>query len=130
MFFYIEKVFDLIWFGHIFLFEKNIPRFFFFLMSLFLGSKSCLNRMESSYSVPEDNELLAQKQYPKVWFCLDRIHPVSWLKPTCSDSAFDSAHDTAHDSVRQRRRAGGRCRFASYTVEASSQRTTPSRVDK
>jgi hypothetical protein len=45
-------------------------------MSLFLGSKSYLVLTRVAYSVPEDNELLAQKQYPKVWFCLDRIHPV------------------------------------------------------
>ena len=45
-------------------------------MSLFLVSKSNLKNMENPYSVLEDNELLAQKQYPKVWFCLDRIHPV------------------------------------------------------
>ena len=46
-------------------------------MSLFLGSKSCLVLTRVAYSVPEDNELLAQKQYPKVWFYLDRIHPVA-----------------------------------------------------
>ncbi len=46
-------------------------------MTLFLGSKSSLKNMESPYSVPEDNEKLAQKQYPKVWFCLDRMHPVA-----------------------------------------------------
>jgi hypothetical protein len=45
-------------------------------MSFFLGSKSSLKRMGVPSSVPEDNEPLAQKQYPKVWFCLDRIHPV------------------------------------------------------
>ncbi len=53
----------------------------FFLMILFLSSTSILNRMDSPYSVPEDNELLAQKQYPKVWFCLDRIHPVDESAP-------------------------------------------------
>ena len=74
-------------------------------MSLFLGSKSSLNRMERPYLVPEDNELLAQKQYPKVWFYLDRIHPVKgWQRGACGFGSCEVPHSlfgiTAADGPR------------------------------